>query len=89
MSTKKLAKKDLDAIQSIGKRYDELTTTLGNLEIEKFTLSLRVEELEKLHASELTKFETIRLQEQDLMADLKERYGEGSIDINTGTFTES
>jgi len=52
-------------------------------------LSLRVEELEKLHASELTKFETIRLQEQDLMADLKERYGEGSIDINTGTFTES
>tara|TARA_B100001094_G_scaffold332230_1_gene403426 strand:+ start:20 stop:289 length:270 start_codon:yes stop_codon:yes gene_type:complete len=89
MSTKKLDKKDLDAIQSIGKRYDELTTTLGNLEIEKFTLSLRVEELEKLHASELTKFETIRLQEQDLMADLKERYGEGSIDINTGTFTES
>ena len=89
MSTKKLDIKDLDAIQSIGKRYDELTTTLGNLEIEKFTLSLRVEELEKLHASELTKFETIRLQEQDLMADLKERYGEGSIDINTGTFTES
>ncbi len=89
MSTKKLDKKDLDAIQSIGKRYDELTTTLGNLEIEKFTLSLRVEELEKLHASELTKFETIRLQEQDLMTDLKERYGEGSIDINTGTFTES
>jgi hypothetical protein len=89
MSTKKLDKQDLDAIQSIGKRYDELTTTLGNLEIEKFTLSLRVEELEKLHASELTKFETIRLQEQDLMADLKERYGEGSIDINTGTFTES
>jgi hypothetical protein len=89
MSTKKLDKKDLDAIQSIGQRYDELTTTLGNLEIEKFTLSLRVEELEKLHATELTKFETIRLQEQDLMTDLKERYGEGSIDINTGTFTQS
>lgn len=89
MSTKKLDKKDLDAIQSIGKRYDELTTTLGNLEIEKFTLNIRLEEIEKLHNSELTKFETIRLQEQDLMADLKERYGEGSIDINTGTFTES
>jgi hypothetical protein len=89
MSTKKLDKKDLDAIQSIGQRYDELTTTLGNLEIEKFTLSLRMEELEKLHATELTKFETIRLQEQDLMTDLKERYGEGSIDINTGTFTQS
>lgn len=89
MSTKKLDKKDLDAIQSIGQRYDELTTTLGNLEIEKFTLSLRLEELEKLHATELTKFETIRLQEQDLMTDLKERYGEGSIDINTGTFTQS
>ena len=89
MSTKKLAKDDLDQIQSIGQRYDELTNTLGNLEIEKFTLSLRLGELEKLHAAELTKFETIRLQEQDLMADLKERYGEGSIDINTGTFTES
>jgi hypothetical protein len=89
MSTKKLAKNDLDQIQSIGQRYDELTNTLGNLEIEKFTLSLRLDELEKLHATELTKFETIRLQEQDLMSELKERYGEGSIDINTGTFTES
>jgi hypothetical protein len=41
MSTRKLAKNDLDQIQSIGQRYDELTNTLGNLEIEKFTLSLR------------------------------------------------
>jgi hypothetical protein len=48
-----------------------------------------VDELEKLHATELAKFETIRLQEQDLLSELKERYGEGSIDINTGTFTES
>jgi hypothetical protein len=44
MSTKKLAKDDLDQIQSIGQRYDELTNTLGNLEIEKFTLSLRLGE---------------------------------------------
>jgi hypothetical protein len=89
MSTKKLDKDDLDEIKSIGQRYDELTNTLGNLEIEKFTLSLRVDEIEKLHSMELAKFETIRLQEQDLLAKLKERYGEGSIDINTGTFTES
>lgn len=89
MSTRKLDKTDFEQIKSIGQQYDELTTALGNLEIEKFNLNLRLEEIEKLHALELTKFETIRLQEQDLMTDLKERYGEGSIDINTGTFTQS
>ena len=89
MSTRKLDKTDFEQIKSIGQQYDELTTALDNLEIEKFNLNLRLEEIEKLHASELTKFETIRLQEQDLMTDLKERYGEGSIDINTGTFTQS
>ena len=89
MSTRKLDKTDFEQIKSIGQQYDELTNALGNLEIEKFNLNLRLEEIEKLHASELTKFETIRLQEQDLMTDLKERYGEGSIDINTGTFTQS
>lgn len=89
MSTKKLDKQDLEQIKAIGQSYDKLTTTLGNLEIEKFTLTLRLEEIEKMHTAELTKFETIRLQEQDLMKDLKERYGEGSIDINAGTFTES
>jgi hypothetical protein len=89
MSTKKLDKDDLDAIKSIGRRYDDITNLLGNLEIEKFTLSLRLEEIEKLHSMELAKFETIRLQEQDLIAKLKDRYGDGSVDINTGTFTES
>lgn len=89
MSTKKLDKDDLDEIKSIGHRYDDIANLLGNLEIEKFTLSLRLEEIEKLHSMELAKFETIRLQEQDLIAKLKDRYGDGSIDINTGTFTES
>jgi hypothetical protein len=89
MSTKKLDKDDLDAIKSIGRRYDDITNLLGSLEIEKFTLSLRLEEIEKLHSMELAKFETIRLQEQDLIAKLKDRYGDGSVDINTGTFTES
>jgi len=88
METKKLDKEHLDQIQQLQKQYAENANALGNLEIEKFSLSRRLDEIEEQHQKELITFEQIRMQEQDLIVKLKERYGEGSIDVNAGTFTK-
>ena len=89
MATKKLDKEHLEQIQSLRQQYADNTNLLGNLSIEKFTLTRRIEEVKKLYNSELAKFESIRLREEELMQKLQDRYGEGSIDIEAGTFTES
>ena len=89
MATKKLDKEHLEQIQTLRQQYADNTNLLGNLSIEKFTLTRRIEEVKKLYNSELAKFDSIRLQEEELMQKLQDRYGEGSIDIEAGTFTES
>tara|TARA_R100000030_G_C3200646_1_gene110795 strand:- start:191 stop:460 length:270 start_codon:yes stop_codon:yes gene_type:complete len=89
MATKKLDKDHLEQIKSLQQQYADNANTLGNLSIERFTLESRMDEILKLHDEELAKFETIRMKERDLMTKLKERYGDGSINIEAGTFTES
>ena len=89
MATKKLDKEHLEQIQSLRQQYADNANFIGNLSIERFTLETRLDEIAKLHDEELAKFETIRMRETDLMTKLKERYGDGSIDIEAGTFTES
>lgn len=89
MATKKLDKEHLEQIQALRQQYADNTNLLGNLSIEKFTLTRRIEEVKKLYNSELAKFDSIRLREEELMQKLQDRYGDGSIDIEAGTFTES
>ena len=89
MATRKLDKEHLEQIQNVRQQYAENANLLGNLSIEKFTLTRRIEEVKKLYNAELAKFDTIRLQEEALMEQLTKRYGDGSINIADGTFTES
>jgi len=89
MATKKLDKEHLEQIQTLQQGYAENANLLGNLSIEKFTLTRRIEKVKKLYNAELAKFDTIRLQEEALMEQLTKRYGDGSINIADGTFTES
>jgi hypothetical protein len=89
MATRKLDKEHLEQIQALRQQYADNTNLLGNLSIEKFTLTRRIEEVKKLYNSELAKFDSIRLREEELMQKLQDRYGDGSIDIEAGTFTES
>ena len=89
MATKKLDKEHLEQIQQLQQQYAENANLIGNLSIEKFTLTRRIEEVKKLYNAELAKFDTIRLQEEALMEQLTKRYGDGSINIADGTFTES
>jgi len=89
MATKKLDTEHLEQIQSLRQQYADNANLIGNLSIERFTLETRMDEVVKLHDEELAKFETIRMRERDLMEKLKERYGDGSIDIEAGTFTNA
>ncbi len=85
--TRKLDKEHVDSIQELQQKFAELVSVVGNISIEKQFAKQRVEQLESQEADAIRRFDSLREQEQELLQKLKDRYGEGEINIADGTFT--
>jgi TolA-binding protein len=87
MATKKLDKEHVESIQALRSKFAQNASTLGSLTIEEHALNFQLKQIETLKEEQIQTFETLRGEESELMASLKERYGEGEINIQDGTFT--
>jgi TolA-binding protein len=85
--TKKLDKEHLDAIQDLQQRFATNASWLGSVAIELKMLERQQAQTESQQDELMTQFDKLREQEQQLIESLKERYGEGEINIAQGTFT--
>jgi hypothetical protein len=85
--TQKLDKEHLEEIRQLQQQFADTATFLGNIAIEKHIATRQVEQLESREKEVMAQFEQLREDEQTLLSRLKERYGDGEIDINSGTFT--
>ena len=88
MATRKLDKEHLEQIQALQQGYAENANVLGNIAIERYALQQRLDQIETEQQSKLQEIESLKQQESDLIIKLRERYGEGEINIQDGTFTE-
>jgi hypothetical protein len=52
-------------------------------------MTSQLEQLKQVREEKLAEFEELRKQETELLETLKEKYGEGEINIVDGTFTPS
>lgn len=75
----KLTQEELQAIYTLRQRQTRLKQELGNIGQERLNLSIREAEVEKYYR------ENLEL-EKVISTELKEKYGEGSIDIESGEF---
>jgi predicted phosphodiesterase len=75
-----LTKEELEKFQEFQSQNNDLVIALGQLEMQKLNLDLTRDNIKE---------ELIKLSgEQDAFAKtIQEKYGEGTIDINTGVFT--
>lgn len=87
MTTKKLDKEDFDSIKTLRTKYAENSNNIGLVTVDEYTVSSQLDEIKKTKNQLFTEFETLKEQETDLLNKLKEKYGDGQIDIETGTFT--
>lgn len=69
--TKKLTTEELQSVKNIRQDYSNLALAVGELELQKFNL---LENYQK----------EIATREKQLAAQLQEKYGEGTIDLETG-----
>jgi hypothetical protein len=75
----KLTDNELQKIQLIKRDTIEVATTLGELEFQKITIDLLIEEEKK-------KIKDIKQRESQIFSELKETYGTISVNIETGEF---
>ena len=60
---------------------------LGNLYIEEFSLQQQLRQLDAQREEQMKRFVDLRKQEEDLLEKMRNRYGDGQINIAQGTFT--
>jgi predicted transcriptional regulator len=86
---RKLDKEHVDQLNELQQSYQHVTQALGNLAIEEIVTQAQLDSIqqEKLHLTQ--QFKDLQNRETQLINQLKDRYGEGQIDLVDGTFTES
>jgi hypothetical protein len=80
MKSQKLISEELEKLQKFQTQNNQITNSLGQIEIQKQVLeSQKIDILQQLS----------KLQEEssELSKELQEKYGNGSVDIETGEFT--
>ena len=76
----KFTEDELKSIQELQGTYQQITLAVGQNTIAKQTLETREEALK-------TTLEETRTKEQELAKALNEKYGKGTLNIDTGEFT--
>lgn len=85
--TKKLDKVDLETIQSLSHKFNEITTKLTDIIIQEHIIANDLDALKATKTDILLEFDSARQQEQTVLSALETKYGRGEINIKDGTFT--
>ena len=84
--TRKLDKEHLDAIQKLQSEFAQNANALGSISLEQIAIQRRLDYLNSEQQRVYSDFEALRQQEQELLEKMRERYGDGQINIADGTF---
>ena len=80
MEKQTLTKEELDLIKDLREGFTNITTNLGNIEMQIMNLELEKENLKE-------KLKNLKSSELNLAENLKGKYGDGNISLETGEFT--
>jgi septation ring formation regulator EzrA len=87
MNTKKLDKTDIDSIVELRSKYAENTNTIGLISTDEYVIKQQLEHIQQEKDKVFNTLNLLREEENKLMDSLKEKYGDGQINIEEGTFT--
>ena len=85
--TRTLDKEHLDEIMELRDAFAKNSQTLGNIFLEEYSLKQRFDMLDTERAKYIQQFSELQKQEQILLEKMRDRYGDGEINIAQGTFT--
>ena len=80
MDTKVLTQDELNSLKNVRETFDSLTTVMGSLETQLALINLEKNDV-------IDRIKELKQQEIQLGVELKEKYGDGNISLETGEFT--
>ena len=83
----KFSEEELQGWQSLQSGYQEKQTLLCQLSVQRILLDQQSDALEARRSEVEQEYEAVQQQERDLVAQLNEKYGPGSLNPETGVFT--
>mgnify|MGYP003648376522 CR=1 FL=1 len=85
--TRKLDKNNIEEIKKLQENFNKTFNILGNIVTEQHVIKQQLIHLKQEKQEYLNEINELRKQENELLTKLKEKYGDGQININEGTFT--
>tara|TARA_B100000902_G_scaffold374352_1_gene403247 strand:- start:397 stop:705 length:309 start_codon:yes stop_codon:yes gene_type:complete len=83
----KFSEDELTSLSNLQTGYQEKQTLLGQLSVQRILIDQQSEALEARLTEVQTEYEGVQQQERDLVKQLNEKYGPGSLNPETGVFT--
>ena len=85
----KFSEEEMKTIQGIQDSYFEVQTEFGKLSLAKIKLEQQFDELDSVDGDLTKKFIDIQEEEKKFLNDITKKYGEGSLNPETGVFTSN
>ena len=89
MSEVKFTEQELQSLQELSTKSNEITNRFGQLAIAKINLEKQSEAVEEEEFKLHEELEALKKEEQETLQSITEKYGPGSLDPQTGVFTPS
>jgi len=83
----KFTAEELKSLQEIQNQYQTKTIEFGQMKVQKILLTQQLDSLERQMTQMEVDYTNIQQTERELVETLNKKYGPGSLDPSTGTFT--
>jgi DNA repair exonuclease SbcCD ATPase subunit len=83
----KFENEEIERIQNFRNQFSEVTAKMGEVEIELIMIETQRTTVEKFKTELKEKYLELRTEEVKLAQELRDKYGDGEFDMNTGMFT--
>lgn len=86
MTAKKFTEEELKNITEVRDENVRIITGLGEVELQVFLVTEELKKLEEMKSTLQIQFKNLQATETELVTTLNDKYGKGTVDINTGEF---
>jgi len=87
MANTKFTSDEMDKIKEVQSSYVGVQQAFGQLEVNRIRLEQQLDATQQASVELRDRFSEVQKEEQKFIEELNEKYGDGSLDLESGTFT--
>jgi chromosome segregation ATPase len=86
---KEVSTDDIEQVKQLRTKYAQTTAQIGQVEIELYVLNKQLKDLTEIREGLFTTYTNLQTEEQTLVKELNEKYGDGVLDLESNKFVPS